>query len=403
MIARVRALALGLALVPSIAGPLLTMSRPALAQEDPAITAEARKRFLEGVKLFDQKKFELARAAFVQAYALKKHPDVLLNLAEAELQSGHPFDAANHFRDFLRDPATAQHPRRGDAQKGLDDARSHIGRIQISVDAPDAEVYLDGKKIGSSPMAEAVDVTPGPHVTEARKDGKSAKEGVIATEGKITMSSLSLGGGGGAAVVPPVDSTPKTDDTKPPKDDTTTPKDEPKTDVPKPEDKSTGGGYESFLDWQKRSAIAWAGDGLFVVGLGLGVVMSIEASKAQSTVDDLTTKLKTAAAQDPYLTTPEAKAAPCAPGTPQTLNHYAGVCNDLQTSLNQKSSDSNVATVGFVLAGVGAVGVVGGYFLTRKTADEAAASAKQDESQTKLAVTPLLSPQLLGFGARGTF
>ena len=63
---------------------------PAKAQEKDAVTEMARRRFQEGVKFFDQKKFEEARAAFLQAYALKHHPAVLLNLAQSEIRSGHP-------------------------------------------------------------------------------------------------------------------------------------------------------------------------------------------------------------------------------------------------------------------------------------------------------------------------
>ena len=41
----------------------------AQGQEDPTATAAARERFKEGVAYFDQKQYEKARAAFVQAYA----------------------------------------------------------------------------------------------------------------------------------------------------------------------------------------------------------------------------------------------------------------------------------------------------------------------------------------------
>ena len=56
---------------------------------DDATTAMARARFKEGVEYFDKGQFDLARAAFLQAYALKKHPAVLLNLAWSCLKSGH--------------------------------------------------------------------------------------------------------------------------------------------------------------------------------------------------------------------------------------------------------------------------------------------------------------------------
>ena len=69
----------------------------ARAEDRDTVTDMARQRFQEGVKFFDQKKYEEARAAFLQAYALKHHPAVLLNLAQSELRSSHPADAAKHF------------------------------------------------------------------------------------------------------------------------------------------------------------------------------------------------------------------------------------------------------------------------------------------------------------------
>ena len=70
----------------------LVASPVARADEDPTTTAAARERFKEGVAYFDKKDFEKARAAFLQAYALKKHPAVLLNLAQSEVRSGHERD-----------------------------------------------------------------------------------------------------------------------------------------------------------------------------------------------------------------------------------------------------------------------------------------------------------------------
>src|SRR5215831_10689876 len=81
--------------------------RFAAAQEKDAVTDMARRRFQEGVKFFDQKRYEEARAAFLQAYALKHHPAVLLNLAHSEIRSGHPLEASRHFATFLRESPNA--------------------------------------------------------------------------------------------------------------------------------------------------------------------------------------------------------------------------------------------------------------------------------------------------------
>ena len=69
-------------------------SSTARAEEKDAVTEMARRRFQEGVKFFDQKRYEEARGAFLQAYALKRHPALLLNLAQSEIRSGHPAEAA---------------------------------------------------------------------------------------------------------------------------------------------------------------------------------------------------------------------------------------------------------------------------------------------------------------------
>src|SRR5258705_11845271 len=99
------------------AAGLAVAAPPARAQDKDAVTERARRGFQEGVKFFDQKRFEEARAAFLQAYALKHHPAVLLNLAQSEIRSGHPLEAARHFSGYLRESASAAPTERGEAEK----------------------------------------------------------------------------------------------------------------------------------------------------------------------------------------------------------------------------------------------------------------------------------------------
>src|SRR5579862_8601780 len=92
------AMSLLLALAPA------ATAAPCWAQgADDATTTTARARFKEGVEFFDKGDFEQARAAFLQAYALKKHPAVLLNLAWSCLKSGHPLEAQKYFEQFPND------------------------------------------------------------------------------------------------------------------------------------------------------------------------------------------------------------------------------------------------------------------------------------------------------------
>jgi hypothetical protein len=89
-----------------------------------ALTAEARARFDEGVKKYDRGEYEAAHAAFLQAFALKRHPDVLLNLAWSSLHAGHAGDARAEFERYLREATDAPLAKRAEADRGLAMARA---------------------------------------------------------------------------------------------------------------------------------------------------------------------------------------------------------------------------------------------------------------------------------------
>ncbi|HEY3253599.1 MAG TPA: hypothetical protein VGJ91_06610, partial [Polyangiaceae bacterium] len=93
---------------------------------DDTTVAIARERFKEGVTFFDQKQYDKARVAFLQAYALKKHPAVLLNLAQSELRCNHEADAAKHFSAYLRESTTASEAERQAAEAGLNATKSVV-------------------------------------------------------------------------------------------------------------------------------------------------------------------------------------------------------------------------------------------------------------------------------------
>src|SRR5690606_25977054 len=135
---------------------LITLS-PAMfpvgtAFSDDALTDMARQRFQAGVKFFDQKKYEEARAAILQAYALKRHPAVLLNLAQSELRANRPAEAARHFAQYLRENPNSTSLERQEAERGLAEARAKAGRISVSVNAAGADVFVDDEFIGKTPL-----------------------------------------------------------------------------------------------------------------------------------------------------------------------------------------------------------------------------------------------------------
>src|SRR5439155_9574 len=98
--------------------PPVDLSPPATTAAATTTTKAARARFQEGVEFFDKGQFENARAAFLQAYALKKHPAVLLNLAQSCSKSNHWVDSAKYFQQYLRESQGLTAQQRTDGEKG---------------------------------------------------------------------------------------------------------------------------------------------------------------------------------------------------------------------------------------------------------------------------------------------
>jgi len=179
----VRALLRGSLSCAVLLGASSSFAAPAArASDDDTTVAIARERFKEGVAFFDQKQYDKARVAFLQAYALKKHPAVLLNLAQSELRCGREVDAAKHFSAYLRESTTVSEAERQAAEAGLSATKSAVALLDVNVDESGAEIYVDGALEGISPLPGALYVAPGAHNVEARKGGKSKAQQINTSE-----------------------------------------------------------------------------------------------------------------------------------------------------------------------------------------------------------------------------
>jgi hypothetical protein len=167
-----------------------TTSSSSRAQDDPE-TVTARQRFQEGVKYFDAGQYAKARVAFLQAYALKQHPAVLLNLAQSEIRMpGHEALAAQHFTEYLRKAPDAG--KRSEAESGLEKAKEKVATVTVTVDRDGARLFLDGEPYGTSPLEDPVYLKPGSHKLEARVDDDSRTEEVEAKAGAETTVELAF-------------------------------------------------------------------------------------------------------------------------------------------------------------------------------------------------------------------
>lgn len=306
----------------------------AQAPTDDATTRAARARFQEGVSLYDKGQYEASRAAFLQAYALRRHPAVLLNLAQSSLRSARPLEAAKYFQQYLRESNTATPAQRADADKGLAEARTKLGRLEVSAPTG-AEVAVDGNVAGNAPLSDAVDVEPGMHTVRARlTDGTTESRSVNARAGEKHQVQLSPSKESPAVVpVPTPTPTPSTSQPHP----TPTPTAPAESKSPVEPERPRSSTFEvqpskkSFAP--KYMAPIYIGVGVTLAGVGTAVVFSIFKQDA----------LDSAKSTAKLIQDNGGNSNTC---TPSTTGRFAAACKALQDDVARSNTDNLLANVG---------------------------------------------------------
>lgn len=377
----------------ALLGALLLVPARAYAQDDVTLSM-ARERFKEGVSYFDKKDFAKARVAFLQAYALKKHPAVLLNLAQSELRSGHEADAAKHFAQYLREHKDATDAERQGAETGLTAAKALVGEVSLEVDATGAEVYVDGDLEGSSPLPGSIYLVPGTHQIQAKKDGKSANGDVTATAGQATSLELKL-----AAPAKVAGARPGVSPT------------EPLGEVPAAEEPSHP--RKGFVSWVTSTPGAIVGVGLTGIGLigggafAFGAKSSYDAAdKVQDQIIDKAVNTDGKATSQGVCVNPASwlSTSPVWAPKPEAerqdrARQYNDNCNKYNDNVKSGDTFKTLAIVSFAVAGAAAVGTVVYYFVD--SGDEAQ-SAKRTPKR-RVMVLPIYQQGFAGGLISGTF
>ncbi len=377
----------------ALLGALLLVPVRAHAQDDVTITM-ARERFKEGVSYFDKKDYPKARVAFLQAYALKKHPAVLLNLAQSELRSGHEADAAKHFAQYLREHKDATESERQGAETGLTAAKALVGEVSLDVDAAGAEVFVDGDLEGSSPLPGSIYLPPGTHQIQAKKDGKTASSEVTATAGQsssLRLRVVSRPRPATAAVGPvPAEST--------------------EAEPSVAESPST---RKSFVPWLTSTPGAMIGVGLTGVGLIGGGAFAVGAKSsydaANSVQDQIIAKAvgtdgkanSRGVCNNPaqWLSESPKWSTASAEARQDRARQYDDNCNKYNDNVKSGDTFKTLAIVSLAVAGAAAVGTVIYYFVDSKDTE---ASAKRARAP-RVIVLPVYQPGFSGGLISGTF
>ena len=373
------------ALLLSFAPAAVSLPRVAQAQnpQDDALTKAARARFQEGVDAFDKGNYEAARAAFKQAYALKQHPAVLLNLAQSSLKSGHYLEASKMFQTYLNDP---QGDKKADATKGLTDARSKLGRLDVTA-PPGSEVTVDEAVVGKTPMSDPLDVEAGNHTVRVKlPDNTSSEQKIVVTAGQVQPVRFAAAS---TVVNPPTnpptnppDHQPANPPTNPPTniDNTNPPPNNPPPNNPPVEPKGE-------LVHPTGGLVLMIAGGALLVG---GVVVAGTFGAIKSSAND-----NYISVQNQIIAAEKADGIKSPTCNPPPSSKYTSACATLKSNQDAVNQDATVANFFVGVAIVGALAVAGGavwYFV----------GAKRKEAPTAH-ITPWMGPGTGGISLSGSF
>jgi hypothetical protein len=170
----------------ALALTLSTWTAAALADPPPAANAapnaaptaaaeDASTRFKRGLQLFDDGDYTLALVEFERAYQLAPNYRALYNIGLVDVQLGRYADASRTFEQYLHDGGDGvPEPRKAEVTKTLGELKLRTATVELSTNAPNAEVTLDGKPLETARLRGPMLIDAGEHTLRATATGFQA-------------------------------------------------------------------------------------------------------------------------------------------------------------------------------------------------------------------------------------
>jgi hypothetical protein len=155
----------------------LCASGTALADDSENLKKQASARFAMGAELVNEGNYGAALLEFRRAYELVPDWRVLFNIAQV-LQVMQDYPAAvEHFERYLKEGGDRVADSRREAVLAeVGRLRPRVAFLDVSVDQPGAEVLIDDRSRGQSPLPERIAVSMGRRKVAVQKQGFQAAE-----------------------------------------------------------------------------------------------------------------------------------------------------------------------------------------------------------------------------------
>lgn len=155
--------------------------------------SEARQHFQTGVQHYQAERYTQAIEEFNIAYRTFASPVILFNLGQAYRADGQLSNAVRTFRQYLDEAPNLGDSQRQDVQNTIDEIEHSRAVLSFEVEPSGAEVRLDGRPLGTAPLARGSEVLPGTHDIEITlADHETRRETIVVHEHEQRLYAATL-------------------------------------------------------------------------------------------------------------------------------------------------------------------------------------------------------------------
>ncbi|HEX7451527.1 MAG TPA: PEGA domain-containing protein [Polyangiaceae bacterium] len=172
----------------------------------PDAVKEAAGRYTRGLSLYGDGEFLLALVEFERAYELSKNYKVLYNIGQVRIQLGRYAQGREALAEYLRlGGENVNAERLAAVNKDLAMLVERTASLNIVANQPGADISLDGKVIGTSPLSAPLVVDAGEHSLVLHKSGYYDRSQSVTLAGReqidVTVELVPVAEVGGPRVV----------------------------------------------------------------------------------------------------------------------------------------------------------------------------------------------------------
>lgn len=153
---------------------------PQADQKQEQRVTEARQAYQRALAQFDAGEFTAALAGFRRAFELAPSFHILYNMAVVHMALEDAAASMEAFEQYLQEGAEQVPPeRREEVRRELAELSRRVAWLDVRVNRADAQIWIDDRDVGTSPLARRLRLNPGMYLVRVRDRSDRLEEQIV--------------------------------------------------------------------------------------------------------------------------------------------------------------------------------------------------------------------------------